>query len=47
MKDISIEELNGKIIANEAKMSRLEDLLDSYKDLICEIKRLVGNNKTE
>lgn len=47
VKDISIEELNGKIIANEAKMSRLEDLLDSYKDLICEIKRLVGNNKTE
>ena len=40
-KDIKIEELNIEIIQKQAKLSRLEDLLETHKDLINEIKKLV------
>ena len=41
-KDIKIEELNNVIIEKEAKLSRLEELLETHKDLIDEIKKLTG-----
>lgn len=41
-KDIKIEELNKKNIENEAKLSRLEELLETHKDLIDEVKKLTG-----
>lgn len=40
-KDIKIEELNKEIIKKQAKLSRLEELLEAHKDLIDEIKKLV------
>lgn len=40
-KDIKIEELNIEIIQKQAKLSRLEELLETHKDLIDEIKKLV------
>ena len=40
-KDIKIEELNIEIIQKQAKLSRLEELLETHKDLINEIKKLV------
>jgi len=43
-KDIKIEELNMQNIAKDAKISRLEELVDSYKDLMSEIKKLVQKN---
>jgi hypothetical protein len=41
-KDIEIEELKKIDIAKEARISRLEDLLEAHKDLIVEIKKLIG-----
>ncbi len=43
-KDIKIEELNMQNIAKDAKIRRLEELVDSYKDLMSEIKKLVQKN---
>ena len=43
-KAITIEELNRGYIAQEARISRLEEQLEAYKDLIEEIKKLVGVN---
>lgn len=43
-KDIMIEELNIEEIAREARISRLEELIETHKDLIDEIKRIVGIN---
>ena len=41
-KDIKIEEMNKEIIRKEAKISRLEELLETHKDLIDEVKKLTG-----
>ena len=43
-KDVTIEELNRINIAEKSRISRLEDLLETYKDLLVEIKKLVGIN---
>lgn len=42
IKDVKIEELNKEIIKKEAKISRLEELLETHKDLIDEVKKLTG-----
>lgn len=42
IKDIKIEELAQKNIEKEAKLSRLEELLEIHKDLIDEVKKLTG-----
>ena len=41
-KDIEIEELKKIDVAKDARISRLEDLLEAHKDLIDEIKRIVN-----
>lgn len=43
-KDIAIEELNGDNIAEKARISRLEEQLEAHKDLIDEIKKIIGVN---
>lgn len=43
-KDITIKKLNKENIAKEARISRLEDLIETHKDLIEELKRIVGIN---
>lgn len=45
-KDIEIEELKKIDIAKDARISRLEDLLEAHKDLIAEIKNLIGQDKS-
>lgn len=44
-KDIAIEELDKDNIAKDARLSRLEEQLETYKDLIEEIKKLVDIDK--
>lgn len=44
-KDISIEELKLDNLAKDAKISRLDDLLEAHKDLIAEIKGILSQKQ--
>ena len=45
-KDVTIEELNRVNIAEKARIFRMEEQLEAHKDLIDEIKKIIGINNT-